>query len=328
MASRCKVEDDVEAPERRSARSGSKAQVVKVEDVKVRKGDAVLTRRAARSEPAPKRPKKEAPSKLTEAAACSGPAPKRPKKEAPSELAPAAACSPFESWAAPSPEACELAVSALTALHGAVLPQAPRSVVDSLVRTILSQNTTDKTSQVAFDRLKAALPDWRDVLAAPDGVAEEAVRCGGLAEIKMERIRAILRDPRCAAEGGEPSLEWLRGRNDVEVKKVLSSFNGVGPKTVACVMMFTLGRAEFPVDTHVLFIAKRLGWLPERATREQAHSHLNVRVPDQSKLSLHVLLVDHGKSCKSCAKNGRLQKKPDGEAPPCPLRVHHSGKTL
>ena len=186
-----------------------------------------------------------------------------------------------------------------------------------MVRTILSQNTTDKTSAVAFARLKEGLPTWSQVLAAPEGVAEELVRCGGLAEVKMERVRAILRDDRARTDG-EPSLEWLHERDDDEVKRVLTSFKGVGPKTVACVMMFTMGRAEFPVDTHVLHIAKKLNWLPADASREQAYEHLNRRVPDECKLDLHILLVEHGKCCAKCAKNGKLQKK-ECAVEACPL---------
>ena len=192
-----------------------------------------------------------------------------------------------------------------------------KSILDSLVRTILSQNTTDKTSAVAFARLKEGLPTWSSVLDAPEGVAEELVRCGGLAEVKMERVRAILRDDRVRTDS-EPSLEWLHSKPDAEVKRVLTSFKGVGPKTVACVMMFTMGRAEFPVDTHVLHIAKKLGWLPQDASREQAYEHLNRRVPNECKLDLHVLLVEHGKCCAKCAKNGKLQKK-ECAVEACPL---------
>ena len=90
------------------------------------------------------------------------------------------------------------------------------------------------------------------------------------------------------------------------------------PKTVACVMMFTMGRAEFPVDTYVLHIAKKLGWLPADASREQAYEHLNRRVPNECKLDLHILLVEHGKCCAKCAKNGKLQKK-ESAVEACPL---------
>ncbi len=224
---------------------------------------------------------------------------------------------PYPRWAAPTPAAAVEAVARLAAVHGLPSPPARKSLLDSLVRTILSQNTTDKTSAVAFARLKEGLPTWSQVLDAPEGVAEELVRCGGLAEVKMERVRAILRDDRVRTDS-EPSLEWLHSKPDEEVKAVLTSFKGVGPKTVACVMMFTMGRAEFPVDTHVLHIAKKLGWLPADASREQAYEHLNRRVPDECKLDLHVLLVEHGKCCTKCAKNGKLQKK-ESAVDACPL---------
>ena len=224
---------------------------------------------------------------------------------------------PYPTWAAPTPAAAVEAVARLAAVHGLPSPPERKSILDSLVRTILSQNTTDKTSAVAFARLKEGLPTWSQVLDAPEGVAEDLVRCGGLAEVKMERVRAILRDDRVRTDG-EPSLEWLHSKDDAEVKRVLTSFKGVGPKTVACVMMFTMGRAEFPVDTHVLYIAKKLNWLPADASREQAYEHLNRRVPNECKLDLHILLVEHGKCCAKCAKNGKLQKK-ESAVEACPL---------
>ena len=224
---------------------------------------------------------------------------------------------PYPTWAAPTPAAAVEAVARLAAVHGLPSPPERKSILDSLVRTILSQNTTDKTSAVAFARLKEGLPTWSQVLAAPEGVAEDLVRCGGLAEVKMERVRAILRDDRVRTDS-EPSLEWLHSKPDEEVKAALNSFKGVGPKTVACVMMFTMGRAEFPVDTHVLHIAKKLDWLPADASREQAYEHLNRRVPNECKLDLHILLVEHGKCCAKCAKNGKLQKK-ECAVEACPL---------
>ena len=188
-----------------------------------------------------------------------------------------------------------------------------RDAIDDAV----PKHRTDKTSAVAFARLKEGLPTWSSVLAAPEGVAEDLVRCGGRAEVKMERVRAILRDDRVRTDS-EPSLEWLHSKPDEEVKAALNSFKGVGPKTVACVMMFTMGRAEFPVDTHVLHIAKKLDWLPADASREQAYEHLNRRVPNECKLDLHILLVEHGKCCAKCAKNGKLQKK-ESAVEACPL---------
>jgi len=268
------------------------------------------------------KPVKSEPSKRATAAKA------RPRDDAPKPSAkPSAAkkrakapkAEPYPDFLAPSADDAIKATAALAAAHGEPKPPPRKGVINSLVRTILSQNTTDRTSLVAFERLKAGLPTWRGVLDAAPGVAEELVRCGGLADVKMERVRAILNDPRVrGAPDAEPSLEWLRGVDDAEAKAVLTSFKGVGPKTVSCVMMFELGRPEFPVDTHVLHIAKLLKWIPAAASREAAYEHLNRRVPDEVKFVLHVLLVEHGKTNRRCAKNGKLQK-PEAEVPVCPL---------
>eukprot|EP00775_Hariotina_reticulata_P004262 gene4263-4513_t len=113
------------------------------------------------------------------------------------------------------------------------------------------------------------------------GAVEAAIRVGGLADIKTARIKAILEA--VLLERGELSLEHLRAASGDHIKQQLSRFKGVGPKSIACVMMFCLDRAEFPVDTHVWEISKQLGWVPAKATREQAYQHLNAKVPDDVK---------------------------------------------
>jgi len=252
---------------------------------------------------------------------------------------------PFPDYTFPLPEHCEEARDGLARLHsydissggrkagleiaeprvpGAVMDynHSQQTVLDSLVRTILSQNTTDKTSLRAFTKLKATLPTWEDVLAAPAAVVEDAIREGGLSEMKTQRIKAILEAVRAEAvdgPGAALSLEYVRALPTEAVKAELGRFKGVGPKTISCVLMFTLKRAEFPVDTHVWRISKRLGWAPATCSREQCYEHLNRRLPPHLKYDLHVLLVDHGKRCPSClGKNGRLQKECHG---PCPLVV-------
>lgn len=221
----------------------------------------------------------------------------------------------------------QAATDALAATHGrpqrAVDPN-PLSdgchgqthVLDSLVRTMLSQNTTDVTSIRAFRSLKAAFPTWDEVLEAPDAEVEEAIRVGGLAAIKCARIKALLQFLR--TERGRCCLEWLREEPTPAIKEFLGQFKGVGPKTMSCVLMFCLGRDEFPVDTHVLHISKALGWVPPSAGREQAYEHLNARVPDDVKYELHVLMVAHGKVCGACSKAGRGDKA-------CPLAALKRG---
>lgn len=208
---------------------------------------------------------------------------------------------------------------ALAALHGkpvrAIDPLSDGCggqtlVLDSLVRTMLSQNTTDITSMRAFKTLKERFPTWEGVLEAPNEEIEDAIRVGGLAAIKCERIKALLTTVK--EERGKICLEWLRNEQTETVKAFLSRFKGVGPKTISCVLMFCLHRDEFPVDTHVHHITKALNWCPQTCSREQAYEHLNVLVPDAVKYDLHVLLVKHGKVCSSCSKNGRGVKD-------CPL---------
>lgn len=193
-------------------------------------------------------------------------------------------------------------------------PRERRTVLDSLVGTMLSQNTTDTNSRRAFASLKAKFPTWESVYSADPKAVEDAIRCGGLAEIKTARILNILKA--LEQERGKLCLEYVRHMSVDEVKLELSRFKGVGPKTIACVLMFHLQQNEFPVDTHVFRITKMLGWVPEKADREKAYLHLNHRIPNHLKYDLHCLLVTHGKRCPRCAKGGRMQKPADG---PCPL---------
>jgi len=240
-----------------------------------------------------------------------------------------AASEPYPSHKKPSSEDCAEAVTALASMHGlpsvrhkvkeeskTVLEEChstTESVLDSLVKTILSQNTTDVQSSKGFRALKAVYPTWDAVRLAPAAAVEAPVKSCGLAEIKVARIQSILNT--LMEEKGECTLEYVRKMSEEEVKTELCRFNGVGPKTAACVLMFTLGRAEFPVDTHVWRISKQQGWVPAAATRETTYEHMNKRVPDELKYDLHCLLVEHGKRCLNCAKGGKPRFTPLGECP-------------
>lgn len=191
--------------------------------------------------------------------------------------------------------------------------------LDGLIRTILSQNTTDLNSHAAFASLKQRFPTWEEALAAdPDDIAD-AIRHGGLAEIKSARIQEILAQIR--RERGELSLDFICDLPVEEAEEYLLSFKGVGPKTAAIVLLFDCGMPLFPVDTHVFRVTSRLGWLPERATPEKAHELLRELVPEELHFQLHLNLVQHGR--ETChARN------PDCAS--CPLkrhcRAHKSGE--
>lgn len=228
---------------------------------------------------------------------------------------------PYPDFARPHPEECVLATELLGELHG--IPTRGENtmpVLDSLVRTILSQNTTDKNSRVAFLNLKKHFPTWLEVYnAGGTGRVEESIKSGGLSVQKAFNIHIILsyllQEHADKCPQGEPSYEWLRNESSEFCKMELAKHKGVGPKTVSCVLMFNLARADFPVDTHVWFIAKKLGWVPGAATAETSYAHLNVRVPAEVKYALHILLVEHGKRCPRCAKGGKLQLEQEGECP-------------
>ncbi|CAH8267811.1 unnamed protein product [Arabidopsis lyrata] len=193
------------------------------------------------------------------------------------------------------------------------------SVLDGLVKILLSQNTTESNSQRAFASLKAAFPNWEDVLAAESKSIESAIRCGGLAPKKAVCIKNILN--RLQTERGVLCLEYLRGLSVEEVKTELSHFKGIGPKTVSCVLMFNLQHNDFPVDTHVFEIAKALGWVPKTADRNKTYVHLNRRIPDELKFDLNCLLYTHGKLCSNCKKTVAKPKAKARVASPdeCPL---------
>lgn len=191
------------------------------------------------------------------------------------------------------------------------------SVLDGLVKILLSQNTTEANSQRAFASLKAAFPKWEDVLVAEPNSVENAIRCGGLAPKKTVCIKNIL--SRLQKERGSLCLEYLRVLTVEEVKTELSHFKGIGPKTVSCVLMFNLQHNDFPVDTHVFEISKALGWVPKTADRNRTYVHLNHRIPDELKFDLNCLLYTHGKLCSNCKKNAARPKAKVASPDDCPL---------
>ena len=186
----------------------------------------------------------------------------------------------------------------LRASQGPFVAKPRLPIVDEVVATVLSQHTSDHNSERAFARLKAGFPDWEQVLSAPSGEVADAIRCGGIADQKARRIRQILAAI-CEREG-RIDLSRLQDLSDRAVEEYLTSLPGVGPKTAACVLVFSMGRAAFPVDTHVHRVALRLGWIPPGTTAEKAHRILGPAVPPAIRYDLHVALIEHGRSvCKA-----------------------------
>ncbi len=165
--------------------------------------------------------------------------------------------------------------------------------VSELVSTILSQNTNDVNRDVAFDRLRSRFPTWEEVRDAQQDAVIEAIRPAGLANQKGPRIQDALR--LITQERGELDLDFLADWPVEEAKDWLSAINGVGPKTAAIVLLFALGRPAFPVDTHVHRVARRLGLIGPKVSRERAHVELEHLVPQESYYPFHLNLIRHGR---------------------------------
>jgi len=176
--------------------------------------------------------------------------------------------------------------------------------IEVLIQTILSQNTNDRNRDRAYQRLKTHFPHWEDVLRARTQTVIQAIRPGGLAEQKARRIREILHWIK--EQEGKLNLSFLRKMNSDEIKKIIGDLKGVGPKTVHCLLLFGMGREAFPVDTHVLRVGKRLGFIPERMNAEKAHEWMAPLIPRNKSLSLHLNLIRFGREiCR--AKNPQCE---------------------
>jgi endonuclease-3 len=177
------------------------------------------------------------------------------------------------------------------------------------VLTILSQNTSDTNRDRAYADLRHALPEWDEVADAPLPVIERAIRSGGLAPTKAPRIRAVLRALRERGIGLDDRA--LRGIRHDRLYDLLVALPGVGPKTAACVLLFSLDRPYFPVDTHVHRVAIRLGLVPPKATAVQTQEELQAVLAPREMYEVHMNLIRHGRHvcvalrpiCSECALN-------------------------
>ncbi len=156
----------------------------------------------------------------------------------------------------------------------------PLSAMEELISTILSQNTNDRNRDVAFNRLREALPEWESVRDAPLEQVIDAIRPAGLANQKGARIQQLLRE--ITSERGSLDLNFLNDLSTEEAHAWLTKFKGVGPKTAAIVLQFALAKPAFPVDTHIYRVSGRIGLRPEKMNAEQAHPHLaSLFLPEQ-----------------------------------------------
>jgi len=170
----------------------------------------------------------------------------------------------------------------------------PLPPVDELVSTILSQNTNDDNRDVAFNQLKMAFPDWESVAAANTEEVIDAIRTAGLANQKGPRIQGALKEIK-VHNGGKIDLEFLREMPHEEARNWLMSIKGVGPKTAAIVLLFSMGIPAFPVDTHIYRVTGRIGVRPKILNVEKTHDYLEDCIPEDIYYDLHLNLIRLGR---------------------------------
>ena len=193
--------------------------------------------------------------------------------------------------------------------YGDLVPPRRSDPLEELILTVLSQHTSDVNAERSFEGLRAAFPTWGALVRAPTRSVADAIRSGGLADTKAPRIQAILRE--VEARRGAFDLSFLAELSDDEARAELVSLPGVGPKTAAVVLSFSLGRDAMPVDTHVHRVTRRLGLVPPKTSAERADRLLHELVPEGLRTPLHVALIRLGREiCKAPTPRCRI----------CPLK--------
>jgi endonuclease-3 len=186
----------------------------------------------------------------------------------------------------------------LNRAYGKPKPLRKTPPVDELIRTILSQNTNDRNSLAAFAVLKRSFKSWESLAATDAKRIAHLIRHAGLANIKAKRIREVLIEIK--KREGKINLAVLQRMDVKTALGYLRSLKGVGPKTAACVLLFSFGKPAMPVDTHIFRVTKRLGLIGPKITIEEAHETLTKRVPKHLIYEFHLGIIEHGRrTCKA-----------------------------
>ncbi len=169
----------------------------------------------------------------------------------------------------------------------------PLPPLDELVSTILSQNTNDVNRDRAFEALTARFSTWESVRDAEEREVIEAIRTAGLANQKGARIQAVLRS--ITEQRGSLDLDFLKEFTTEDARQWLMQFKGVGPKTAAIVLQFSLDKPAFPVDTHIYRVTGRIGLRPEKMNAEKTHQHFENLLPPDSYYPAHLNIIRLGR---------------------------------
>lgn len=191
-------------------------------------------------------------------------------------------------------------LSRLLEFYGEPTWRNPLPAIDELVSTILSQNTNDRNRDLAFDRLKTRFPTWEEILSAPTDEVIECIRIAGLANQKGPRIQGVLKEIQTIR--GSLDLTFLADMPVEDARAWLTHFKGVGPKTAAIVLQFSLGVPAFPVDTHIYRITGRLGLRPGKMNVEDTHILMESLVEPRQYYAGHLNLIRLGREICTARK--------------------------
>src|SRR5437763_14897762 len=197
---------------------------------------------------------------------------------------------PSSRWKLPSRRRVRAIRDRLRLVYGVPLAEPHGHPIAELVLTVLSQSTNDRNRDVAYLRLRERFPLWEHVRDAPVDEVEAAIRPGGISKVKSARIQEILR-----AIGEPLSLDDLPQLTVPEAQRYLTSPPGVGRKTAACVLLFTFGMRDVPVDTHVSRVGTRLALFTPGAPFDRLHDEMLALTPPGEELEFHVNLLRHGR---------------------------------
>jgi endonuclease III len=182
-----------------------------------------------------------------------------------------------------------------------VLPRLVKPKVDpfeTLVVTIISQNTADTNTERAFEALSRRFEIIPQTLANAElGKIEECLHVAGLYRSKARTIQAT---SKIVIEKFKGSLASVLSLPLDEARKTLMALPGVGPKTADVVLLFSANQPTIPVDTHVNRVSKRLGLAPADGDYEAIRLSLQSIFEPKDYLAVHLLLIAHGrKFCKA-----------------------------
>jgi endonuclease-3 len=178
--------------------------------------------------------------------------------------------------------------------YGVPVNERASDPLDMLVGIILSQATSDTNSRRTFAALKRRFPTWDAALRAREATIAATIKEGGLARQKARVIKDLL--SQIKAQHGALDLSFLHTLTPAEAVAYLSQFRGIGPKTVACTLLFACRKEVFPLDTHIFRVLRRVGLIPQRSSDARAHEIMNRLVPSGKHYSLHVNLIRHGRA--------------------------------